>query len=195
MSAETNPACSRCNDGWICETHPDCGWPHDDCAGPGVCPRLLLLRLRSSRRLQVLINCPDMTADRAAKKPALNSKLLGERHYASLNIPTLRAGKRTRGHISHIYEEVGTHDESPSLTAARHAPVLGQAAAGYPGSATNMRIFKNVPCQLCQLRSRDGPSSARALAMRTSRTDAARGNSRMVVCEGRKEVYGLTLGR
>jgi hypothetical protein len=142
MSAETNPACSRCNDGWICETHPDCGWPHDDCAGPGVCPRLLLLRLRSSRRLQVLINCPDMTADRAAKKPALNSKLLGERHYASLNIPTLRAGKRTRGHISHIYEEVGTHDESPSLTAARHAPVLGQAAAGYPGSATNMRIFK-----------------------------------------------------
>jgi hypothetical protein len=28
-----------CNDGWICEEHPDRGWPHDDCAGPGVpCP-------------------------------------------------------------------------------------------------------------------------------------------------------------
>jgi hypothetical protein len=105
----------RCNDGWICEEHPSLGWPNDNCSGPGVCPRLLLLRLRSSRRLQFLINCPDMTADRAAKKPVLNSKLLGERYYASLNIPTLRAGKRTRGHISHIYEEVGTHDESPFL--------------------------------------------------------------------------------
>jgi hypothetical protein len=93
----------------ICEAHPDCGWPHDECAGPDVCSRLLLLRLRSSRRLQFLINCPDMTADRAAKKPAMNPKLLGERHYASLNIPTLRAGKRTRGHISHFDEVVGTH--------------------------------------------------------------------------------------
>jgi hypothetical protein len=25
---------------WICEQHPDQGWPHDDCAGPGMpCPR------------------------------------------------------------------------------------------------------------------------------------------------------------
>jgi hypothetical protein len=24
-----------CNEGWICEQHPDQGWPHDDCAGPG----------------------------------------------------------------------------------------------------------------------------------------------------------------
>jgi hypothetical protein len=28
-----------CKDGWICEQHPDRGWPHDDCGGPGVpCP-------------------------------------------------------------------------------------------------------------------------------------------------------------
>ncbi len=28
-----------CNDGWICEEHPEQGWPHDDCAGPGMpCP-------------------------------------------------------------------------------------------------------------------------------------------------------------
>jgi hypothetical protein len=40
MSAETNPACSRCNDGWICDQHPDRGWSHGDCAGPSVpCPR------------------------------------------------------------------------------------------------------------------------------------------------------------
>jgi hypothetical protein len=27
------------NEGWICEEHHDRGWPHDDCAGPGVpCP-------------------------------------------------------------------------------------------------------------------------------------------------------------
>ena len=103
----------------------------------------LLLRLRLSRRLQFLINCPDMTADRAAKKPALNPNSLGEGQYASLNIPTLRACKRARGHIAHMDEEVGTHDESPfSLTAARHAPVSGQAAADYPRSATNIRIFK-----------------------------------------------------
>jgi hypothetical protein len=107
-------------------------------ANPG-----LLLRLRLSRRLQVLINCPDMAADRAAKKPALNPKSLGEGQHASLNIPTLRACKRARGHISHMDEEIGTHDESPfSLTAARHAPVSGQAAADYPRSATNTRIFK-----------------------------------------------------
>jgi hypothetical protein len=24
-----------CEDGWICEQHPEQGWPHDDCAGPG----------------------------------------------------------------------------------------------------------------------------------------------------------------
>jgi hypothetical protein len=29
----------RCDDGWICEGHPDRGWPHDDCGCPGVpCP-------------------------------------------------------------------------------------------------------------------------------------------------------------
>src|SRR5688572_3433009 len=29
-----------CNEGWICEAHRDRGWPHDDCAGPGMpCPR------------------------------------------------------------------------------------------------------------------------------------------------------------
>jgi hypothetical protein len=25
-----------CAEGWICETHPDRPWPHDDCAGPGM---------------------------------------------------------------------------------------------------------------------------------------------------------------
>ena len=25
-----------CNEGWRCEEHPDWGWPHDDCPGPGV---------------------------------------------------------------------------------------------------------------------------------------------------------------
>jgi hypothetical protein len=29
-----------CNEGWICEQHSDRGWPHEDCAGPGMpCPR------------------------------------------------------------------------------------------------------------------------------------------------------------
>jgi hypothetical protein len=23
-----------CEDGWICEQHPEKGWPHDDCPGP-----------------------------------------------------------------------------------------------------------------------------------------------------------------
>jgi hypothetical protein len=74
----------------------------------------LLLRLRLSTGLPLLINCPDMTADRAAKKPALNPRFLGERQYASLSIPTLRACKRGRGHIeSHIDEEVGTHENPP----------------------------------------------------------------------------------
>ena len=31
--------CVKCSDGWICEQHPEKGWPHDDCAGPGMpCP-------------------------------------------------------------------------------------------------------------------------------------------------------------
>jgi hypothetical protein len=25
-----------CNHGWRCEEHPDRGWPHDDCPGPGI---------------------------------------------------------------------------------------------------------------------------------------------------------------
>jgi hypothetical protein len=25
-----------CVEGWICEQHPDRGWPHEDCAGPGM---------------------------------------------------------------------------------------------------------------------------------------------------------------
>lgn len=25
-----------CVEGWVCEAHPWLGWPHDDCAGPGM---------------------------------------------------------------------------------------------------------------------------------------------------------------
>jgi len=25
-----------CEDGWVCEQHPERPFPHDDCAGPGV---------------------------------------------------------------------------------------------------------------------------------------------------------------
>jgi hypothetical protein len=38
-----------CNDGWICEKHPDQAWPHEDCPGPGqLCadPDCLAGRLR-----------------------------------------------------------------------------------------------------------------------------------------------------
>jgi hypothetical protein len=28
-------ACN-CDQGWICEEHPDRQWPHDECAGPGT---------------------------------------------------------------------------------------------------------------------------------------------------------------
>jgi len=65
-----------------------------------------------------------MTADRAAKKPLQNAKFLGERQYASLYIPTLRAGQRTSGHTGpHIDEKIGTHDDQPFfrvVRAARH---------------------------------------------------------------------------
>jgi hypothetical protein len=34
-------SCPLCHDGWVCEQHPDRGWPHDDCGGPGKsCPVL-----------------------------------------------------------------------------------------------------------------------------------------------------------
>ena len=26
----------HCVEGWICEAHPDRGWPHEDCLGPGM---------------------------------------------------------------------------------------------------------------------------------------------------------------
>ncbi len=25
-----------CEAGWVCEAHAHLGWPHDDCAGPGM---------------------------------------------------------------------------------------------------------------------------------------------------------------
>ena len=28
--------CGKCDNGWICEEHPDLPWPHDDCGGPDV---------------------------------------------------------------------------------------------------------------------------------------------------------------
>jgi hypothetical protein len=29
--------CPRCRGhGWLCEQHPHCYWPHDDCMGPGI---------------------------------------------------------------------------------------------------------------------------------------------------------------
>jgi hypothetical protein len=28
--------CGKCDDGWICEQHPDRPWPHDACAGAGM---------------------------------------------------------------------------------------------------------------------------------------------------------------
>jgi hypothetical protein len=27
---------NHCGDGWVCETHPDKPFPHDDCPGPGM---------------------------------------------------------------------------------------------------------------------------------------------------------------
>ncbi len=26
----------HCVEGWICEEHSELGWPHDECAGPGM---------------------------------------------------------------------------------------------------------------------------------------------------------------
>jgi hypothetical protein len=116
-------------------------------------------RLRSSRRLQFLVNCPDMTADRAAKKPALNPKLLGERQYASLNIPTLRACKSARGQIeSHIDEEVGTHDESPFSDGCSSCTGLGAGGSRLPRICDeHADIQRTYLANLCQLRSRDEP--------------------------------------
>src|SRR4029450_6190640 len=82
----------------------------------------LLVNLPVGWRLQFLINSPDITADRAAKKPMLNAVFLGERQDASLNIPTLRACKRAHGHVgSHIDEKVGTHDDRPFFRVVRAA--------------------------------------------------------------------------
>jgi hypothetical protein len=42
--------CGKCDNGWICEEHPDQPWPHDDCSGPGMpcevptCPYRIDLR-------------------------------------------------------------------------------------------------------------------------------------------------------
>jgi hypothetical protein len=75
-----------------------------------------------------------MTADRAAKTPVLNPKFLGERQYASLNIPTLRACKRARAHIeAHIDdEEVGTHNESPFSDGCSSGAGLGAGGSRLP---------------------------------------------------------------
>ena len=31
----TLPIC-HCNDGWVCDVHPDMAWPHDECPGRGM---------------------------------------------------------------------------------------------------------------------------------------------------------------
>ena len=41
LRSEPLPRPHFCRDGWVCEQHPGRGWPHDDCAGPGMpCPHL-----------------------------------------------------------------------------------------------------------------------------------------------------------
>jgi hypothetical protein len=30
------PETCHCDQGWICEEHPDRPWPHDECSGPGT---------------------------------------------------------------------------------------------------------------------------------------------------------------
>jgi hypothetical protein len=40
----------KCNQGWICEQHPDQGWPHDECTGPGMpCPVCQRARAREQK--------------------------------------------------------------------------------------------------------------------------------------------------
>jgi hypothetical protein len=40
-----------CEDGWVCEKHPDQGWPHNDCAGPGMPCLTAIENLRQGCRL------------------------------------------------------------------------------------------------------------------------------------------------
>lgn len=35
MTCPESPIC-HCDEGWVCEEHPDQPFPHDDCSGPGV---------------------------------------------------------------------------------------------------------------------------------------------------------------
>jgi hypothetical protein len=34
--ANTRPTACYCDEGWVCEAHPDQPWLHDECRGPGM---------------------------------------------------------------------------------------------------------------------------------------------------------------
>jgi len=52
--------CGKCNDGWICEAHPDQPWLHDNCAAPGVPCDVPTCAYRSMRRVKTFtgVVCP-----------------------------------------------------------------------------------------------------------------------------------------
>ena len=60
--------CGKCDNGWICEEHPDQPWPHQNCAGPGMpcdvptCPYRIDLRPVKTRTGLVCARCRQTVA-------------------------------------------------------------------------------------------------------------------------------------
>ena len=84
--------CGKCNDGWICEEHPDLPWPHDDCAGgPGMpcdvptCPFRIDLRPVKTFTGVVSPQCrqPVVRAERVTQGLLLECPECGNRWSAS----------------------------------------------------------------------------------------------------------------
>ena len=70
--------CGKCDNGWICEEHPDLPWPHDDCGEPGVPARTPRATSASS---QLVWSARAVTAHKARSKrrPTYDSVLVQRR--------------------------------------------------------------------------------------------------------------------
>ena len=79
--------CGKCDEGWICEEHPDRPWPHDNCSGRGVpcdvptCPYRIDVRPGKTYWGLVCPSCrePVVTVERESSRlfecPACGSQL------------------------------------------------------------------------------------------------------------------------
>jgi len=72
----TRLTCAKCNEGWICERHPDQPWPDESCSSPAMpcdvptCPYRIEFRAVTKRTGLICPRCRQAVATIAAEGAA-----------------------------------------------------------------------------------------------------------------------------